>query len=152
VNADRALVLSFVSGGRKPTAIASNPLARDLCGQLLEIDASGTTLLSFVPSQQFAQGAGLIQGGIVTTMLDFAMAFAAHARLSEERAFVTASLSVNLLRAVVPGPCLARGRITRAGRTLLFAAAELHEPHGDEVLANASAVLVLTGPRAAATS
>lgn len=142
VNTDRALVLEFLQGDRKPAAITSNPLARELGAELVEADATqGTAALAFSPSARFVQGAQVLQGGIVTTLLDFAMAFAAHARLApEERAFATATLTVNLLRAAPAGRYLARGRIVRAGARVMFAEAELTSASG-ETFARASAVM-----------
>jgi uncharacterized protein (TIGR00369 family) len=142
VNADRALVLEFLQGDRKPAGITSNPLAQELGAELIELDATqGGALLAFVPSTRFVQGAQVLQGGIVAALLDFAMAFAAHARLAdEERAFATATLTVSLLRAAPPGRYLARGRIVRLGRKLMFAEAELSSESG-ESFARASAVM-----------
>jgi uncharacterized protein (TIGR00369 family) len=110
-----------------PAALTSNPLARELGGAVLDLSAErGEAALTFAPPERFAQGAGVLQGGIVTAMLDFAMAFAAHAKLgAEERTFATASLSIHFLRPALPGRYVARGRLVRAGRRLLFAEAVL---------------------------
>jgi uncharacterized protein (TIGR00369 family) len=155
VNTDRDLVLELLEGGRLPAALASNPLARELAGELLELDKErGAVTLAFAPPERYAQGAGVLQGGIVTAMLDFAMAFAAHVRLAaDERTFATASLTVQLLRPAPPGRYVARGRIVRAGRKLLFAEADVvadgagkspsRDPPGTELIATASAVLPL---------
>ncbi|MGH8261650.1 MAG: PaaI family thioesterase, partial [Steroidobacteraceae bacterium] len=99
--------------------------------------------------------AGVLQGGIVTALLDFAMAFAAHAKLAVSaerpagtepvaggRAFATASLTVHFMRPAPPGRYVARGRIVRAGRRLLFAEAQLDADGGP--IASASAVLPIT--------
>jgi uncharacterized protein (TIGR00369 family) len=144
VNTDRALVLEFLAGARKPLPITSNPLASALGGELLELDAdAGTAVLAFRPPQSFSQGAGVLQGGIVATLLDFAMAFAVHAVLATRaRAFATANLSVSLLRPAHPGRYLARGRVVRAGRTLLFAEATLVAQDGG-IVATATAVMPL---------
>jgi uncharacterized protein (TIGR00369 family) len=142
VNTDRALVLEFLQGDHKPVAITSNPLARELGAELIEADAThGIALLAFTPPADFVQGAQVLQGGIVATLLDFAMAFAAHARLAaEERAFSTATLTVSLMRAAPAGRYLARGRIVRSGARLMFAEADLTSASGESV-ARASAVM-----------
>ena len=147
MNTDRALVLQFLQGGRKPAAITSSPLAQDLGGELLQLDAErGAAVLAFEPPPRFVQGARVLQGGIVATLLDFAMAFAAHAALSAaERPFSTASLNVSLLRPAPPGRYLARGRIVRAGRNLLFADATLSADADGRTVATASAVMPLAG-------
>ncbi len=145
MNTDRALVLQFLQDGRKPAAITSNPLAQDLGGELLELDTEGgAAVLAFAPPPRFAQGAQVLQGGIVATLLDFAMAFAAHATLAAaERPFSTATLNVSLLRPAPPGRYLARGRIVRAGRSLLFADAALTAATDGRTVATASAVMPL---------
>lgn len=155
MNTDRDLVLELLGGGRVPAPLTSNPLARELDGAVLALAAErGEAVLAFTPPERFAQGAGVLQGGIVTAMLDFAMAFAAHARLGPaERTFATASLSANFLRPASPGRYIARGRIVRAGRRLLFAEADLIAARGEpsdradaadrEPVATASAVMPL---------
>jgi len=165
VNSDRDLVLELLRSGRLPAPFASSPLARELEGEVLGLDAeTGFAALAFNPPVRFAQGAGVLQGGIIAALLDFAMAFAAHAKLAGgergaeakaqaaggERAFSTASLDVHFLQPARPGPYIARGRIVRAGRRLLFAEARLSRHPGaahdgwttaDELIATASAVL-----------
>jgi len=148
VNTDRTLVLEFLKGSARPLPITSNPLACALRGELIELDAErGTALLAFAPDERWAQGAGVLQGGVLATLLDFAMAFAAHARLARaEREFATATLTVNLLRPAPVGRYLARGRVVREGRKLLFADAELTAASDATVVATASAVLPLAVP------
>ena len=147
MNTDRALVLEFLESGRKPTAVTSNPLAEDLGATLLGLDTNaGTALLAFDPPARFAQGAGVLQGGIIATLLDFAMAFAAHAALAaRDCAFATANLSVSLLRPAPPGRYLARARVLRAGRTLLFAEATLVPAPDGGIVATATGVMPITG-------
>ena len=150
MNPDRALVLEFLGGARAPRAISSNPLAGDLSGALLELDgARGEALLAFEPPTRFLQGAGVIQGGISATMLDFAMAFAGHARLAADGSalgLATAALSVQLLRPAPPARYHARGRILRTGARLMFAEAALSAATDQRMVATASAVMALTDP------
>jgi len=141
VNTDRALVLEFLRGGCRPVALTSSPLACELNAELLELHTEGTAVLAFTPSARFAQGAQVLQGGVLATLLDFAMAFAAHACCAaQDRAFATATLTVSLLRPAPPGRYRARGRIVRAGGKLMFAEAELATEAG-ECVAKASAVM-----------
>lgn len=147
-------MLELLRSGHGPVALTSNPLAEDLGGQLVELDPERrSALLIFDPAARYAQGAGVLQGGAVAMLLDFAMAFAAYAvPAARERTFATATLSVNLLRPAPPGRYLARGRIVRAGRRLLFAEGSLAfagdslttEPPGDGAVATASAVMPFT--------
>ena len=150
MNPDRALVVAFLDGARAPLAISSNPLASALQGTLLELDGTrGEARLAFEPSPQFQQGSGVIQGGISATLLDFAMAFAGHAKLvaeGMERGLATASLSVQLLRPANAARLIARGRILRHGARLMFAESSLTTEADARLIATASAVLALTDP------
>ena len=147
MNPDRALVAQFLHGSREPLALASNPLARDLNGSLLQLDeAAGTALLAFEPPERFLQGAQLLQGGISATLLDFAMAFAAHAKLEaagSPQSFATASLTVHLLRPASAARYLVRGHIVRLGGKLGFAEAQMTREGDARPCATASAVLAL---------
>ena len=145
-NTDRDLVLELSKSGRMPARIASNPLARELEAEILELTTdAGLAVLAFEPPARFAQGGGVLQGGIVTALLDFAMAFAAHAKLAGEPCdFATVSLNAHFLRPAPPARYIARGRIVRAGRKLLFAEADLLAAAASAgSIATASAVLAL---------
>jgi uncharacterized protein (TIGR00369 family) len=145
VNPDRALVLEFLRNGCKALTLTSNPLAAALGGTLLEIDqAAGSAVLAFEPTAHFLQGAGVLQGGVLAVMLDFAMAFAAHGALAEERPFATATLTVHLLRPAPAAPLVARGSIRQLGRRVIFAEGELRTPAEARPLATASALMPLS--------
>jgi acyl-coenzyme A thioesterase PaaI-like protein len=57
-------------------------------------------------------------------MLDFAMAFAAFARLVPDVSVGSATLTINFMKPL-PGLLIARGRVVRMGSRLIFAEAEL---------------------------
>lgn len=146
MNSDHQLILQFLAGDGAPVPVDSNPLAIDLSARLLEVDAgTGTAILGFEPTARFLQGNGVIQGGIVTTMLDFAIAFAALAKLPEGRSAVTVSLNVHLVKPAAPGRYVARGTVKRMGGKLAFMDAELrHEDHPAAVATATAVMAVLT--------
>jgi uncharacterized protein (TIGR00369 family) len=145
MNPDRMLALQFLASDRKPLEIASNPLAQELGGCLLELDESaGACTLSFQAPERFAQGAGVLQGGIVAAMLDFGMAFAAFHMVTADRSFATASMTLNLLKSAPPGRYLVRGRVVRLGARMIFTEATLHKSEADDLIATASGVMPLS--------
>lgn len=149
-NPDRALIRAFQADGRQPLDVDACAFARELGMRLLAIDVeAGTASLSFGPDQRFTQGAGMLQGGIVTAMLDFGMAYAALARLDDSQHTVTASLTVNMLKPAPVDEYVVDARLDRAGRNLLFCAAELRRLTEDSLIATASAVMPVLTPRAA---
>ena len=82
----------------------------------------GCAVLRFTPEPIWTIGAGVVQGGIVTAMLDMAMAFASNG-------LSTATITVDILRPAT-GRLTATGEGTKMGRRLLFAAGELHNDDG----------------------
>lgn len=147
MNPDQALLKRFLAAPATPVAIDSNPLGTALRAKLLE--RKGATLqIAFEPGQQFLQGNGVVQGGIVTTMLDMAAAFAVLATLPDDRTAATASLTVSFLSAVRPGPLLVTGLVERAGRRLMFARAQLESAPDGALLATASVVMSVLEMRA----
>jgi uncharacterized protein (TIGR00369 family) len=147
VNPDQALLKRFLAAPGTPLAIDSNPLGTALRARLLA--RKGDALqIAFEPGQEFLQGNGVVQGGIVTTMLDMTAAFAVLATLPGDRTAATASLTGSFLSAVRPGPLLATGLVERAGRRLIFARAQLESAPDGALLATASVVMSVLEMRA----
>jgi acyl-coenzyme A thioesterase PaaI-like protein len=145
-NPDQALLQRFLEDPGTPLAMETNPFAAALGGVLAAADpAAGTIGLAFRPGPAFLQGNGVIQGGAVTAMLDFAMAFAVLAGMPPEVTAATASLTVSFLAAAWPGEYVAEGFVERRGKRLAFARAELRPAAGGAPVATASSVLALLG-------
>jgi uncharacterized protein (TIGR00369 family) len=138
MNPDQALLQRFAG---TPLAVDSNALAVALDCRILALDrTAGVVRLSFNPGPQFVQGRGVVQGGIVTTMLDFAAAFAALAVLPEGQTAATATMTVNFQGAVRAGTLAVTGAVERAGKRLIFTRAQLFGD-GERVLASATTVM-----------
>jgi uncharacterized protein (TIGR00369 family) len=126
VNPDQVALHAFAHAGRQP-AFEANPMARALGTRVLAADpAAGTIRLAFAPEGWFVQGVGVLQGGAVSAMLDFSMAFAVLANLPVERSCATASITVSYLRAAPRGDYVAEGEIERMGRRMAFTRARLY--------------------------
>ncbi len=138
------VVRAFLQGGGKPHAM-TEPLAALMKGEILRIDAAeGVAELAFSPDERFVQGAGVLQGGIVTSMLDFSMALAAFSRLEPHRSLGTVSLSVHFLKAALPGRHTVRARLDRMGGSMAFASAELFRDGAEGPIGTGTAVMALT--------
>lgn len=123
-----------------PRPMTSSPLLEALGARLLAWEPDRAELtMTFAPGELFRQGAGVIQGGAVTAILDFAMAFAAMARLGDQAA-VTSSITTNLMGAGMAPEVAVRGRVLRTGRRLVFAEADLEG--GGRLLATATSTLL----------
>lgn len=75
-------------------------------------------------------GGPVVQGGMVTALLDAAMGGACWTVLDSDEAFLTADLRVEFLRSSRPGPLRARGQVVRRARRAVFCAAELFDDGG----------------------
>jgi uncharacterized protein (TIGR00369 family) len=126
MNPDLALALEFLEGNCRPLALTASPLQQALRGEIVGIDAAmGGAVLAFEPGAEFTQGNGVIQGGIVTTMLDFALAFAALVRAPADMSVSSVTLTVNFIKPALPGRMIARGTVIRMGSRMAFAEARI---------------------------
>ncbi len=125
----------------------TDPLSGLLMSELLELDPdAGTALIGFEPDERFKQGGGILQGGVVAAMLDYAMAMAAFSRALDGQSFATVSMTTHFLRQALPGRHLARGRLDRMGGRMIFASAELLRDGEQAPLATGTAVMAITRP------
>jgi len=92
----------------------------------------GTTIEWDAPEEYCFPAAGgpIVQGGLVTALLDAAMGGACWTVLDRDEAFLTADLRVEFLRASRPGTMRATGEVVRRTRRVVFCAAELRDAAG----------------------
>ena len=150
-NPDQALIHRFIESGSQPTAFDANPMARALGAELCAADLrAGTVELAFNPDPLFIQGTGVLQGGAVTAMLDFAMAFATLAQLPIGASCATVNLNTAFLRPAPQGRYIAFGEVERRGKQLAFTHARLLRAQNRQVVATATSTLALLPPAASA--
>lgn len=125
----------------EPLTMKHSPFAEALHAAILSVDVERRVLRArFNPGPQFLQGAGVLQGGILATMLDFSMAFITLAVLPEEVSCATAQLNVHYLKAAHPGLYIAESSVEKAGKRLVFVNASVAPEAGGEAVASATAV------------
>lgn len=145
-NPDQQLIHRFLESPDQPLAIDSNPMAIALGSQLLRVNVeTGEVNLAFCPDPLFVQGTGVLQGGAVTAMLDFAMAFATLAHVPIGYSCATVNLSTTFLRPAPQGRYIALGEVERCGRALAFTRARLLRVEDHKVVATATSTLAITG-------
>ena len=100
--------------------------------QFVACDAEGMTLELAYPAQSWERNPiGLMQGGVVATVLDYTVACLTIALATEKP--VTVSMQVSYLRgAPIGGMLHVRARTTKLGRTLIHAFAECYEPQSPD--------------------
>jgi len=102
------------------------PIARTLDFMLIAV-GEGSAVFQGTPQPGHYNPLGSVHGGWFATLLDSALGCAVHTRMPAGRAYTTAELSVNLVRAIttkVPR-VRAEGRVIHCGRQLATADARL---------------------------
>ncbi len=117
----------------------------DHCGiEALDVRA-GRTRLRLALRPEHANNLGIAHGGALCTLLDVALGTAA--RLRAGRPVVTLDMQTRFL-APGRGVLTAEGRVTRAGRSVIFCEAEIRDEAG-ELVATATGLLKPVGERPA---
>jgi uncharacterized protein (TIGR00369 family) len=87
-------------------------------------------------------GGPIVQGGLVTALLDAAMGGACWTLLDHDQVFLTADLRVEFFRPARPGGLSATGTVVRRSRRAVFCAAEMQDAEG-HVLASSRCTQIL---------
>jgi len=84
-----------------------------------------------IPEYGFKTDSGyVVQGGLVTALLDAAMGSACWTVLDDTQTFLTADLRTEFLRSSRPGELCATGTVVRRTRAVVFCAGELCDAEG----------------------
>ena len=85
----------------------------------------------------------VIQGGLVTAILDSAMGGACWTVLNRDEVFLTADLRVEFFRPTRPGTLRAKGKVLRRSTKVVFCAAELFDADGGTLAASRCTQVIL---------
>ena len=96
----------------------------------------GVSVVEADPGPEHCNGGGIIHGGFLSSLLDTTTGWAAHSGLPAGAAAPHVQLSVQYVRAALPGVTLVcTGRVVVAGRRIASAEAEITQ--GGKVIARA---------------
>ena len=124
---DGACFLRGMMEGRHPGA----PFADAMDFELAEVD-EGRVVFVGKPSPRFFNPLGTIHGGWTATILDSAMACAAHATLKPGEGYTTLEMKLNYVRPVMPdsGPVRCEGKLIHRGNTVVTTEGKLVDARG----------------------
>lgn len=126
----------------KCTDQSVNPLLNLLGATVIET-APGTATLRLPGNPDFAQGAGVVSGGILATLMDETMAHAVLGCLSPDRATATINMNVSYLhQARVGDEFVCTARTTKQGQRVIFAEATISV--AERAIATATASFIVT--------
>lgn len=92
--------------------------------------ASGCAVIAFEARPEFCNLMGTVQGGLLTAMLDMAMAFAVLCALEDGWVVPSLEIKTNYIAPARPGPLFGEGRVVRRGRTIVFMEGRITGPDG----------------------
>ncbi len=104
-------------------------------GATLQLVAPGEVEITLPFREDLTQQHGFLHAGVVTTIVDSACGYAALSLMPPETGVLTIEYKVNLLAPASGARMLARGRVTKPGRTITVCAGEVFaEVDGQEKL------------------
>ncbi|KRE08624.1 hypothetical protein ASE61_03365 [Bosea sp. Root670] len=135
--------LSFLRGiiaGTNPAP----PFADAMDFELVEAD-EGRVVFTGQPSARFFNPLGTIHGGWTATILDSAMACAAHATLKPGEGYTTLEMKLNYVRPVMPdsGKVRCEGRLIHRGGTVITTEGKLVDARGKLLAHGTETCLIL---------
>jgi uncharacterized protein (TIGR00369 family) len=137
--------LSFLRGMIAGTNPAP-PFAVAMDFELVEAD-EGRVVFTGEPSARFFNPLGTIHGGWTATILDSAMACAAHSTLKPGEGYTTLEMKLNYVRPVMPesGPVRCEGKLIHRGSSVITTEGKLVDARGKLLAHGTETCLVLQG-------
>lgn len=120
-------VMQALLSGELPFA----SIAQTLDFVLVEVEP-GKAIFQGTPRRGHLNPMGTVHGGWYATLLDSAVGCAVHTMMPAGRAYTTAELSVNIVRAALPDrePLRAIGQVVHVGKQLATAEGRIVDAHG----------------------
>jgi uncharacterized protein (TIGR00369 family) len=118
-----------------PRRVEPGPLSALLGFRLVRVDEDGARVEAD-PAPEHLNGGGIVHGGYLSALLDTTTGWAVHAQVPPGVAAPHVQISVQFVRAALPGATLVcRARCVSAGRRIASAEAEIVQ--GERVIARA---------------
>jgi uncharacterized protein (TIGR00369 family) len=138
--------LEFIRGIRDGD-LPAPPIARLFGLEIRDVEP-GMVVFVCEPDESAYNPIGVVHGGLVCTLADTVTACAVHTTLDIGVAYTSVDLNVSYLRPVTSdsGLLVATGQVTKPGRRVAFARAEIVDGAGKIVATATSSCLVMDRP------
>jgi uncharacterized protein (TIGR00369 family) len=106
----------------------------------------GLVVFECTPDESLYNPIGTVHGGVLCTLADSVAGCAVHTTLAAGVGYTSVDITVNYLRAVTidSGTLTGTGKVTKPGRRVALAAAEIHDGSGRLVATATSNCLIMT--------
>lgn len=123
------IIRRMIADGVRDAPFDFTPVMDDL-GAIFLGGEPGQVRFRFLAPERGRQGDGLIHGGVIATMLDCAMSFAAMSVLEDGETIASINLNISFLRPGSATFCEAEGLVENAGRRVIFTRATIRSGEG----------------------
>lgn len=106
------------------------PHYRDLIGEEVVRTERDETEVRIAVKPYLLNRTGVVHGGVICTLMDEAIGWAAHNSVGEGGQVVTAELKTNFLTAATSGTLTGRGRVIRQGKHLVVGEGDILDQEG----------------------
>lgn len=142
-NTDQDFLEQYHNGTVDKNAIVASAIGKTLGARIIKIADDALTLtMSFEASPDMLNGAGVVQGGQLASMLDFAMALLVINKVKSGQSAATISINTDFLNPTKTGTLLAQVEIARMGRSIAFTKGLLRD-ESDTAIASATANMMI---------
>lgn len=128
-NPDRLIVADAVATGSRDMPVRGTGIAEELA-MVLEEAQPGRVVARFTLGERYAQGNGVVQGGVQVMLLDAGMAFACLTRVGPGETVASVSLTANYMKPARAGLLRVEAIVEQAGKRMCFARATLMDASG----------------------
>jgi uncharacterized protein (TIGR00369 family) len=133
--------IQAMSEGRVPPP----PIAQLIGMRIVKVER-GRVVFECTPDESVYNPIGVVHGGLVCTLADTVTGCSVHTTLEMGTGYTSIDITVNYLRPVTlaSGTLTATGKVTKPGRRVAMAAAEIHDAYGKLVATATSNCLVMS--------
>ncbi|MBI2077462.1 MAG: PaaI family thioesterase [Euryarchaeota archaeon] len=117
-----------------------SPFDRLVGIRILEV-AGGRARLAIDVGERFHNPAHVLHGGILSGLVDSAMAYAVSTQLDPDESCTNIDLTIRFVKATVAGAMVAEAKVVRAGRTVVVVECDVTDSEA-ELVARASSSFV----------
>lgn len=130
--------------------VSAPPISSHIGLEIVSV-ADGDVVMTAVPDESHYNPIGSVHGGFFATVLDSACGCAVHTTLPAGVGYTSLEIKVSFLRPITAdtGPVTAHGWVTKRGKGVAFAEADIRD-QGGRVLATASSTCLIIHPDPAA--
>jgi uncharacterized protein (TIGR00369 family) len=133
-------------GGGKTTTMAQNDEGfTDMVGMEVSSTEEGRAAVTLEAEERHLNPSGTVHGGVISTLIDAAMAEALNTITEEGEQPFTIQITVNYMKPGKPGPLTSTAQVRKGGERITIVEAEVAQDDDDEIVALATGTYTPVG-------